>query len=597
MPVAKSELQRDRTVTRAVHRLFWRAMFYTPRYFVPTAILYPIAYFINNIYVPLELAYGIEAIITGHFTAAGHYALAILWLSVIGQAVYAFATWTFNMNGIYGGTFVQRKVFANYLDKDYEFFSSQYMGALGAQASAIRDAFTDYNRLFLFEMPRSVVIIVASLAVLAVKSPLLALIAVGCMALVLAVTVLFAGYRLKYRRMVSRASSRIAGVMGDALSHGAAVKSFANEKYEKDRLEKPLNDWERAQLHSWNWFIPGNALRNLLMAGTMTILLVASARLYQEKAISIAIITLAQIYVTRLIYVTIDTADMIKEYELIMSASYEAVATTLVSTEVNDPTKPRRLPAKTVYDIDFTDVSYRYAEAAADNYAVKQFSLHVKQGEKIGLVGHSGGGKTTITKLLLRFMDVNEGGISINGVDIKEMSQSDLRQRIAYVPQEPLLFHRSIKENIAYGQPNASQEAIEKAAAMAYVNEFVQDLPGGYESMVGERGVKLSGGQRQRVAIARAMLKNAPVLVLDEATSALDSHSEQYIQKALWELMAQRTAIVIAHRLSTIQRLDRIVVMDKGRIVQVGTHDELLNDKKGIYARLWARQSGGYLAD
>lgn len=164
------------------------------------------------------------------------------------------------------------------------------------------------------------------------------------------------------------------------------------------------------------------------------------------------------------------------------------------------------------------------------------------------------------------------------------------------MPQDPLLFHRSIKENIAYARPGASQKAVDKAAKTAYVNEFVEELPDGFDSMVGERGVKLSGGQRQRVAIARALLKNAPILVLDEATSALDSQSEHFIQQALWQLLKDRTAIVIAHRLSTIQRLDRIVVMDKGKIVQIGNHKQLLEDKGGIYAGLWSHQSGGYLA-
>jgi len=286
---------------------------------------------------------------------------------------------------------------------------------------------------------------------------------------------------------------------------------------------------------------------------------------------------------------------MIKEYEKIMSMAYDTVATTLQPAMIKDPATPRKVKTAQTCNITFSNVSYHYPEAAEAAYAVKDFSLNVKQGEKIGLVGYSGGGKTTITKLLLRFMDVAQGDISLDGIGIREMQQSDLRNIIGYVPQEPLLFHRSIRDNIAYAKPDAGQNALEAAAKTAYVHEFVQELPNGYESMVGERGVKLSGGQRQRVAIARALLKDAPILVLDEATSALDSQSEQYIQKALWELMKDRTAIVIAHRLSTIQKLDRIIVMDKGKIAQIGSHQELLKDTKGIYARLWKHQSGGYL--
>jgi ATP-binding cassette subfamily B protein len=588
------ELQRDKTVTRAVHKLFWQGMLHTPRYFIPTVIFYFPAFFIMNVYVPFEVAYGIQAIITRHFDAVGHYALTVLWLTVIGQGLYALATWAFNLNGVKGATFVQRQVFANFLAKDYEFFGSQYIGSLGAGVSRIRDAFTDYNRLALFEVPRTLVIIIASLVVLAFKSLPLAMIAVVCMLVVLALTLFFAGYRLKYRRLVSQASSKVAGVLGDGLSHGAAVKSFANEDYEQTRLQTPLAEWEHAQLMNWNLFIPGNSMRNVLMSVTMAILLLVSAHLYQTHQISIAIVALVQIYVIRLIYSTIEAADMIKEYEQIMSMAYDTVATTLLPSSVNDPSKPISVKGQ-VRNVEFADVSYHYPEAATGNFAVKDFSLLIKQGEKIGLVGYSGGGKTTITKLLLRFMDVDKGNINLNGVDIRQLRQAELRDLIAYVPQEPLLFHRSIRENIAYSKPGARQSDIDRAAKTAYVDDFLKELPQGYDSLVGERGVKLSGGQRQRVAIARALLKDAPILVLDEATSALDSQSEQYIQKALWELMKDRTAIVIAHRLSTIQRLDRIIVMDKGRIVQAGSHAELLKDKGGAYAKLWAHQSGGYL--
>jgi ATP-binding cassette subfamily B protein len=222
--------------------------------------------------------------------------------------------------------------------------------------------------------------------------------------------------------------------------------------------------------------------------------------------------------------------------------------------------------------------------------------LSIHAGEKIGLVGHSGSGKTTFTRLLLRFSDLDKGEILIDGQNIANITQDDLHNEIAYVPQEPLLFHRSIKENISYGQPAASMSEIDKAAKQAHAEDFIEQLPKGYETLVGERGVKLSGGQRQRIAIARALLKDAPILLLDEATSALDSESEALIQDALWKLMEGRTAIVIAHRLSTIQRMDRIVVMDDGKIVEQGSHKKLLK-LGGTYAKLWARQSGGFIED
>jgi ATP-binding cassette subfamily B protein len=224
------------------------------------------------------------------------------------------------------------------------------------------------------------------------------------------------------------------------------------------------------------------------------------------------------------------------------------------------------------------------------------FELSVRAGERVGLVGRSGGGKTTLTRLLLRFADVEAGVIEIGGQDIAQLAQASLRERIALVPQEPGMFHRSVADNIRFGRPTATDDDVRRAAELAHAAEFIAALPEGYGTLVGERGVKLSGGQRQRIAIARAILKDAPILVLDEATSALDSESEKHIQEALWTLMKDRTAIVIAHRLSTVRRMDRLVVIDAGRIVEEGSHEELLA-KRGPYAALWAHQSGGFLVE
>jgi len=220
--------------------------------------------------------------------------------------------------------------------------------------------------------------------------------------------------------------------------------------------------------------------------------------------------------------------------------------------------------------------------------------MFIKPGEKIGIVGHSGAGKTTIAKLLLRFMDVTGGTISIDGQDIREITQDDLRSNISYVPQEPGLFHRTLRENIAYGNPLATEEEIIAVAKQARAHDFIMRTPLKYDTLVGERGVKLSGGERQRVAIAWAILKNAPILVLDEATSALDSESERSIREALDLLMKNKTTLVVAHRLSTVQKMDRIVVIEDGTIVEHGSHKELLA-KQGQYASFWQQQTDGFI--
>jgi ATP-binding cassette subfamily B protein len=259
---------------------------------------------------------------------------------------------------------------------------------------------------------------------------------------------------------------------------------------------------------------------------------------------------------------------------------------------VLDPVTPEPLAPRAA-DVRFEKVSFTHAGAKP---LFEGLELDVPSGSKFGFVGRSGGGKTTLTRLLLRMTDLDGGRITIGGQDISRLRQADLRSLIAYVPQDPAMFHRSIAENIRVGRPDATDREVREAARLAYAAEFIDALPHGYETLVGERGIKLSGGQRQRVAIARAILKDAPILVLDEATSSLDSENELLIQEALWRLMANRTAIVIAHRLSTVRRMDRLVILDRGRIAEQGSHDLLLATG-GIYAALWAHQSGGFLPE
>ncbi len=244
--------------------------------------------------------------------------------------------------------------------------------------------------------------------------------------------------------------------------------------------------------------------------------------------------------------------------------------------------------------IEFKNTSFLYAEG--NRNVLKDFSLTIPPGQKVGLVGKSGAGKSTLVKLLQRQYDLVDGEICIDGQNIADVTRESVHEAIAVVPQEPLLFHRTIKENIAYGKLDAKHEDIVHAARLAYVHEFVERMQHSYETLVGERGVKLSGGERQRIALARAILKSSRILVLDEATSSLDSESEAVIQKALHTLMEGKTVIAIAHRLSTLKEMDRIIVIEEGKIVQDGSHGELLK-QKGIYADLWLHQSGGYLQD
>jgi ATP-binding cassette subfamily B protein len=285
----------------------------------------------------------------------------------------------------------------------------------------------------------------------------------------------------------------------------------------------------------------------------------------------------------------------LRDYNRAIGDAQSMLEVLAIEPSIKDPEHPQKSKISKGA-ITFDNMSFAHTGTNEDDPLFNAMDLRIKASEKIGLIGHSGSGKTTLTRLLLRFSDVSDGAILIDGQNIASISQDDLRKSIAYVPQEPLLFHRSIRENIAYGKPDATEKEIVEAARKAHAMEFIDKLSEGMETLVGERGVKLSGGQRQRIAIARALLKDAPILVLDEATSALDSESEKLIQAALWELMKNRTAIVIAHRLSTVQKMDRILVLEDGEIVEEGTHKQLV-EKQGTYAQLWAHQSGGFIED
>ena len=591
-----TERQRDKRVTREIHRLFWQANLVQKRNLIITYVCRIIGFIIINTLFPLISAFAIQAILQKDI---GRVEQLVSYI-IIGAVAYGILTYfgetAISKNAIAGSKYIQNKIFENYLSKDYDFYSNTYFGALGSKANNLRDAYNQYGFLVTLIFPRQIIVLVTNLAIIAWQSWLLALITFIAVAVVLGYTLAISAYRVRFRRDTSFASSQVAGKLGDALTHATTVKSFATETVELQQFQPTLNNWSKAQYKQWISVLPSDIGRMSLAATAIAVLLLVSAHLYIGGSVTTPIIILVQLYAVRLVATTIDLAEMIKSYEQVMSISYEPVRTMLIPTTIKDPVEPRPLKISSHHELTLSRITYKYPEAGTKQYAIKDVSLQITAGEKIGIVGYSGSGKTTLTKLLLRFMDVTDGSIMIDGVDLREFRQADIRQAISYVPQEPLLFHRTIGENIAYGKPAASDDDVKRAAKQAYVNEFVKDLPKGYDTFVGERGVKLSGGQRQLVAIARAILKDAPILVLDEATAALDSESEAYIQEALWKLMIGRTAVVIAHRLSTLKRMDRIVVMDKGSVVQNGSHQQLLQQNDGIYAKLWQHQSGGYIA-
>jgi ATP-binding cassette subfamily B protein len=387
--------------------------------------------------------------------------------------------------------------------------------------------------------------------------------------------------------------SRQTGQLADSVSNIMAIKSFAAEKSESKRYWKEATKTKQATRKS----MITTTYRETFSATLTTSIGISSLviAVFGTRIIGADIATLFLIVTyTGLIGMRLwEFQNVLRQINRALGDASDMVKILQIEPSIKDPAKPKKMTENRGH-IELENVTFTHP--GKHKALFKNLELRIKPGEKVGLVGHSGSGKTSLTSLLLRFVDIDNGSIKVDGQDIRDVSQKDLRSHITYVPQEPLLFHRSLAENIAYSRPNADQREIEAIAKLANAHEFIKDLPEGYDTLVGERGVKLSGGQRQRVAIARAMLKNAPILLLDEATSALDSESENLIQDALWRLMEGRTAIVIAHRLSTIQKMDRILVMENGKIVEQGTHKELIR-QNGKYAELWSHQSGGFLED
>jgi ATP-binding cassette subfamily B multidrug efflux pump len=415
----------------------------------------------------------------------------------------------------------------------------------------------------------------------------------------------FAGYvallmyfvpRMRDRSKISsEARSALMGRIVDSYTNILTVKLFARadeeDNYVRDAVDRHTNVFITAQ-RLLTWFGTLLHLLNaLLIAGAGAIALI----LWQRGSVEVGAIAMVLPLTLQLTnmsrQIAVQIADLFEEIGIVQ----EGMMTIARPLQLVDPDDAKPL---VVHEgkLTFDQVRFGYGRESG---LLENFSLTIRPGEKIGLVGRSGAGKSTVVNLLLRFFDLEGGRILIDGQDISEMTQESLRSQISVVTQDTSLLHRSIRENIRYGRPNAPDEEIVAAARLAHAEEFIDELEDwrgrhGYDAHVGERGVKLSGGQRQRIAIARVILKNAPILVLDEATSALDSEVEAAIQQSLDTLMGGKTVIAIAHRLSTIARMDRLVVLDRGRIVEQGTHDALLR-QNGLYASLWRRQSGGFL--
>jgi ATP-binding cassette subfamily B protein len=445
------------------------------------------------------------------------------------------------------------------------------------------------NDTILMALLPSLVMLIGSTVLFAVSWPMMGLIvASGSLAYIGLTVGLSLGYVAPAARLGNAWDTKLGGSLADAVSCNAVVKAFGAEAREDQRFAKVVAKWHARTRRTW---VRGT-INGTTQGATLLVMRAAiigfTLFLWSSGQASAGDITFVLTSFFLLQGYLRDIGQHIRNLQRSVNDMEELVDMQAQPHGVAD--RPGAGPIRIgTGGIEFENVTFHYGSHLMPLY--RDFSVSIRPGERVGLVGHSGSGKTTFVKLIQRLYDVNKGRILIDGQDIAQAKQASLRSQIAIVQQEPILFHRSLAENIAYGRPGASQAEIEHAAKLASAHDFIVSLPKGYSTLVGERGVKLSGGERQRVAIARAFLADTPILILDEATSSLDSESEVLIQQAMERLMTGRTTLVIAHRLSTVRALDRLLVFDRGKVVEEGRHEALVRKENGIYRRLFERQA------
>ncbi len=481
--------------------------------------------------------------------------------------------------------------FAYLIGHSHDFFISHFAGTLTRRVTRYVNAFEQVLDNVLLNFSPALVYVVGIIGVLSMKNIWLGVgIFVWTVFFVL-IQILMARWKQTLRTARTAEDSRVTGLLSDVVANHSTVTIFAAAPFERLRFGETVTRWYQATIRAWSADIWIFGVQGILAIGIEFGLLGGSVFLWQKGILTVGDFVLIQIYVLGLFDRTWGIGRNMRQLYDAFSDASEMVD--ILETPHDIMNVPRAVPLSVSQGaIHFQNVEFRYGEGMA---VLQKFNLSVAPREKVALVGSSGAGKSTITKLLLRLYNVSGGAILIDKQNIAQVSQESLRASIAFVPQEPLLFHRTLMENIRYGRPEATDAEVIEAAKQAHCLEFIKQYPSGFETYVGERGVKLSGGERQRVAIARAILKNAPILVLDEATSSLDSESEALIQDALANLMQGKTIIAIAHRLSTIMKMDKIIVMEKGNVVLSGSHDELLAQESNLYKKLWEIQAGGFL--
>lgn len=488
---------------------------------------------------------------------------------------------------------LRNEAFEYLMHHSYGFFSDNFAGSLVQRVNRYANSYDNVGDRIVWDFLSLFIQIVGTLTGIWYFNTVLAsVVGIGVLAIML--MQLSASFlKIKYDTEKSAKDSEVTASLADAITNHTTIQSFSGSLFELGLFKKINQSWCNISRFTWNIDSVIEAVQSGLILIIEFFLFYYGIKYWQTGSITIGTFILAQTYFQRVTNNTWNFGRAIRATYHSIADAQEMVGILNTPHEIKDAPHAKGLK---VHEgkIEFNDTVFFYHE---NRSVLDHINITIKPGERVALVGPSGAGKSTLVKLLFRFYNVTSGEILIDGQNIEKVTQDSLRNAVSLVPQDPILFHRTLMENIRYGKQNATDEEVYEAAKMAHCHEFISALPDGYDTFVGERGIKLSGGERQRVAIARAMLKNAPILVLDEATSSLDSHSEMLIQDALDKLMKGHTTIVIAHRLSTIRKMDRIIVMDDGKIVEDGTHESLTRKRQGLYKKLWKLQAGGFIPD